>query len=86
MPYKKWSRLKGNAGVQITENPVCTGVHCPMHTALSVLRGAGGISSLVVGMPECCCYSRFVVDHTRGAERHYTYILEDSEVVLHMRQ
>ena len=81
MPYKKWSRLKGNAGVQITENPVCTGVHCPMHTALSVLRGAGGISSLVVGMPECCCYSRFVVDHTRGAERHYTYILEDSEVV-----
>lgn len=62
------------------------GVHCPMHTALSVLRGARGISTLVVGMPECCGYSRFVVDNCMGRERHYTYVLEDSEVVFGCRE
>ena len=80
--------LESNQGVGLWELPVSPGSHCPMHTALSILGQVRGLSSLVVGMPECGFYSRYVTDELPSLEHelHYTYILDSHEVVFGCRE
>jgi nitrogenase molybdenum-iron protein alpha/beta subunit len=77
------SQINSNAGIRFSHNAASPGSHCPMHTALATLKNIEGISSLVVGMPECGYYSRYVMDEPIGknGELHYVYILDSSEVV-----
>jgi hypothetical protein len=58
-----------------------------MHTALAVTQRVKGVSSLVVGMPECGFYSRYVMDQPVGkhGELHYVYVLDSNEVVFGCR-
>lgn len=81
------SAITSNKGVSILKAAVSPGGHCPMHTALATVRNVKGISTLVVGMPECGYYSRYVVrNKVEEKELHYTYVLEENEVVFGCRE
>lgn len=80
--------INSNKGVKFTHKAASPGSHCPMHTTLANLKGFGKISTLVVGMPECGYYSRFVMNSPKGkaGELHYTYIMDSNEVVFGCRE
>lgn len=81
------SVITSNKGISILNPPASPGSHCPMHTALAIVRGVKGVSTLVVGMPECGYYSRYVVRNKAGEkELHYTYVLDEKEVVFGCRE
>ena len=82
------SEVNSNKGVRFLHKAATPGCHCPMHTALATLLSVGGVSSLVVGMPECGYYSRFVMDspYGRQGELHYVYELDANEVVFGCRE
>jgi nitrogenase molybdenum-iron protein alpha/beta subunit len=81
------SEIESNQGIRFSHAGASPGHHCPMHTALSSVRGIKGVSSLVVGMPECSFYSRYVIEGLPGGQKelHYTYVLDSNEVVFGCR-
>ncbi|WP_099468040.1 nitrogenase component 1 [Konateibacter massiliensis] len=81
------SEIESNQGIRFSHAGATPGHHCPMHTALSAVRSMKGVSTLVVGMPECGFYSRYVLENPIGVngELHYTYILDSNEVVFGCR-
>ncbi len=85
--FNKLSQINSNNGIRLSKYSASPGCHCPMHTALATIGRIKGISSLVVGMPECGFYSRYVMDSPKGeqGELHYTYILDSNEVVFGCR-
>lgn len=87
IPYRL-SEIESNQGIRFSHAGASPGHHCPMHTALSSVRGMEGVSSLVVGMPECSFYSRYVIDGHPGGQKelHYTYVLDSNEVVFGCRE
>jgi len=81
------SVITSNKGISILNPPASPGSHCPMHTALAIVRGVKGISTLVVGIPECGYYSRYVVrNKAEEKELHHTYVLDENEVVFGCRE
>jgi nitrogenase molybdenum-iron protein alpha/beta subunit len=85
IPYRL-SEIVSNQGIRLSHAAAKPGHHCPMHTALSALRHIQGVSTLVVGMPECSFYSRYVIEGLPGGEElHYTYVLDSNEVVFGCR-
>ena len=82
------SEINSNQGVKFSHSMAEPGSHCPMHTALAVTQKVKGVSSLVVGMPECGFYSRYVMDQPMGehGELHYVYVLDSNEVVFGCRE
>lgn len=85
--FNKLSQINSNNGIRLSKYSASPGCHCPMHTALATIGRIKGVSSLVVGMPECGFYSRYVMDSPKGeqGELHYTYILDSNEVVFGCR-
>lgn len=79
----KLSTVKNNQQIPLAEPVAYRGCHCPMHTVLAQLRKMSGLSSLVVGMPECACYSRLVINEAfeDSQTKHYTYVLDSKEVI-----
>lgn len=79
----KLSEVKHNQQIKFPEAAIHMGCHCPMHTVLAMLRKINGISSLVVGMPECACYSRLVINEDFNDEqtKHYCYVLNSKEII-----
>lgn len=57
---RRLSRVRSMAGVAPLTPAVSPGNHCPMHTALSLAARTKGVSTLVIGTPECAYYSRNV--------------------------
>lgn len=80
--------VNSNKGIKFLHRAASPGSHCPLHTALATVKRMGGISSLVVGMPECGYYSRFVMGspYGRNQELHYTYEMDSNEVVFGCRE
>ncbi|EJE7233985.1 nitrogen fixation protein NifE [Clostridium sporogenes] len=85
---KPLSSVKTNAGVKFLTPAAFPGNHCPMHTALALSARVKGMSTLVVGTPECGTYSRNVVYNIKSqkGELHWTYILDSNEVVFGCRK
>ncbi|EGO62510.1 nitrogenase component 1 [Acetonema longum] len=85
---KRLSDVKSNVGVKFLTPAAFPGSHCPLHPALALAGNIKGLSSLVVGTPECATYSRVVLTNTqvRQGELHWTYVLDASEVVFGCRQ
>jgi hypothetical protein len=54
-----------------------------MHTTLSLAGRMAGVSTLVIGMPECGTYSKMVIPEPFGkaVELHWVYLLDGNEVV-----
>lgn len=65
------------------EYSVTNGGHCPLDIVLEKVAELKGISTLIVGMPECSYYSRmiFPMPEGNGGALHWTYTLEDSDIV-----
>ena len=82
------SEIESNQGIPFSHAAPTMGHHCPMHTALATLQEISGVSTLVVGMPECGFYSRYVMETPKGpnGELHYTYVLDANEVVFGCRE
>ena len=84
---KKLSAIKSNAGVKFLTPAAFPGNHCPMHTALALSRKIKGLSTLVIGTPECTTYGRMVIPQAAGknGELHWMYVLDSHEVVFGCR-
>lgn len=85
---KRLSAVKTNAGVKLLTPAAGPGSHCPMHTALALSKQTAGLSTLVVGTPECATYGRMAVPQSRGkrGELHWLYVLDANEAVFGCRE
>lgn len=80
------SAVKSNAGVKFLTPAAFPGNHCPMHTALALSANIKGMSTLVVGTPECGTYSRNIIPPSQGKDAlHWMYVLDANEVVFGCR-
>lgn len=82
------SGVRSMKGVHQLTAAAFPGVHCPMHTALSLAVKIRGISTLVIGTAECGYYSRNVsLSSPYGDEAfHWNYLLDSNEVVFGFRK
>lgn len=85
---KRLSAVKSNTGVKLLSPAAAPGSHCPMHTALAFSSDLTGLSTLVIGTPECSTYSRLVIPKPEGksGELHWMYVLDAHEVVFGCRE
>lgn len=85
---KRLSAVKSNVGVKFLTPSAFPGSHCPLHPALALAGNIKGLSSLVVGTPECVTYSRIVLSNAAvtPGEQHWMYVLDASEVVFGCRK
>lgn len=80
---RRLSSVKSEKAIQLLTPAADPGSHCPMHTALGLAGRIPGLSTLVIGMPECVTYSRMVIPGPYGkqGELHWLYLLDGNEVV-----
>ena len=85
---KRLSAVRSNAGVKVLTPCAFPGSHCPLHSALALAGNIRGVSSLVIGTPECVTYSRVVLQKPgrRHGELHWMYVLDAHEVVFGCRK
>ena len=84
---KRLSSVKSNAGVKLLTPVSQNCSHCPMHVATGIARQTKGLSSLLIGTPECSIYSGIVQPKSAGADEglHWMYVLDENEVVFGCR-
>ncbi|MDO7976778.1 nitrogenase component 1 [Oceanotoga teriensis] len=84
----KLSKVNSNRGVKFLTPAVHNGSHCPMHRASIIAENIKGLSTLLVGMPECTIHSRLFSPNPEGEnnEFHWLYVLNSNEVVFGCRQ
>lgn len=84
---KRLSEVKSGAGIPFLTPDVSPGTHCPMRMASVIVEDIEGLSSLLVGMPECATHSRLFSPHPEGpnGELHWLYVLDGREVVFGCR-
>lgn len=82
------SAIKSMNGITLLSPAAFPGSHCPMHTALSLAVHISGVSTIVVGTPECGYYSRNIPlsVERRDAVFHWTYIPDSKEIVFGCRK
>jgi nitrogenase molybdenum-iron protein alpha/beta subunit len=84
---KRLSTVKSNSGIKFLTPAVSPGTHCPMRIASVNVENIEGLSSLLVGMPECATHSRLFNPNPEGrhGELHWLYVLDAHEVVFGCR-
>lgn len=84
---KRLAAVKSGAGLKFLTPAVSPGYHCPMRIASVITEGIEGLSSLVIGMPECAMHSRLFSPMPEGkhGELHWLYVLDAQEVVFGCR-
>lgn len=85
---KSLSGIRSMNGIAQLTPAAFPGSHCPMHTALSLAVHISGVSTIVIGTPECSYYSRNIplsAGHSDSAF-HWTYILDSKEIVFGCRK
>lgn len=82
------SSVKSNKGIRFLSPAVAPGCHCPMRMAAITAKSIKGLSSLLVGMPECTTHVRLFnpKPEGKGGELHWLYVLDDKEVVFGCRE
>lgn len=85
---KRLSKVKSNSGIRFLTSAVSPGNHCPMRIASVISGDIEGLSSLLVGTPECTIHSRLFSPHPEGrrGELHWLYVLDSQEVVFGCRK
>ncbi|MDF2936172.1 MAG: nifE: nitrogenase MoFe cofactor biosynthesis protein NifE [Paenibacillaceae bacterium] len=80
---RRLSAVKSERAIEMLTPAANPGSHCPMHTTLSLAGRMAGVSTLVIGMPECGTYSKMVIPEPYGklGELHWVYLLDGNEVV-----
>ncbi len=81
------SEIKSGEGIPFLTPDVSPGTHCPMRMASVIVEDIAGLSSLLVGMPECTTHSRLFNPYPEGekGELHWLYVLDSREVVFGCR-
>ncbi len=84
---KKLSGVKSGTGIKFLSPAVSPGCHCPMRMAALTAKNIEGLSSLLVGMPECTTHVRLFNPKPDGnhGEMHWLYVLDANEVVFGCR-
>lgn len=84
---KRLSEIRTGTGIPFLTPEVSPGTHCPMRMASVISEDISGLSSLVVGMPECTTYSRLFSPYPEGenGELHWLYVLDSREVIFGCR-
>ncbi|MFT4105174.1 MAG: nitrogenase component 1 [Lacrimispora sp.] len=84
---KKLSAVKSNTAIKFLSPAVSPGCHCPMRMAALTAKDIRGLSSLLVGMPECTTHVRLFNPKPEGkdGELHWLYVLDQHEVVFGCR-
>ncbi len=82
------SKLRTSAGIRFLTPAVSPGTHCPMRIASVITGDVTGLSTLLIGMPECTIHSRLFSPHVEGenGELHWLYVLDEQEVVFGCRE
>jgi Nitrogenase molybdenum-iron protein, alpha and beta chains len=85
---KHLSEAKSANGINFLNPAVSPGTHCPMRMASVIVEEIKGLSSLLVGMPECTTHSRLFSPNPEGTqgELHWLYVLDAHEVVFGCRE
>lgn len=85
---KRLSAVKSSKAIRFLCPAVSPGCHCPMRMAALTAKSIPGLSSLVVGMPECATHVRLFNPIMEGkqSELHWTYVLDANEVVFGCRE
>lgn len=80
---RRLSAVKSERALTLLTPAADPGSHCPMHTILTLAGRIDGVSTLVIGMPECGTYSKMVIPEPYGkqGELHWHYLLDGNEVV-----
>jgi nitrogenase molybdenum-iron protein alpha/beta subunit len=81
------SAVKSSKGIRFLSPAVSPGCHCPMRMAALTAKNIRGLSSLLVGMPECATHARLFNPKPEGkrGELHWLYVLDQHEVVFGFR-
>lgn len=84
---KPLSAVKSPKGIRFLSPAVSPGCHCPMRMAALTAKSIQGLSSLLVGMPECTTHVRLFNPKPQGkhGELHWLYVLDANEVVFGCR-
>lgn len=82
------SAVKSSKAIRFLSPAVFPGCHCPMRMAALTAAGIEGLSSLLVGMPECTTHVRLFNPKPEGknGEMRWVYVLEPNEVVFGCRE
>ena len=85
---KKLSSVKSVTGIKFLSPAVSPGCHCPMRMAAITANNIEGLSSLLVGTPECTTHVRLYNPKPEGkhGEMHWLYVLDANEVVFGCRE
>ncbi|MDR3304532.1 MAG: nitrogenase component 1 [Clostridiales Family XIII bacterium] len=83
---KRLSELKSNTGIRFLTPAAQPGNHCPLHTATRFAGEVAGLSTLLVGTPECCTYADIAAHRPEGSgTSHRSYVLDANDVVFGCR-
>lgn len=85
---KRLSEVKNGAGIPFLTPEVSPGTHCPMRLASVISQDIKGLSSLLVGMPECATYSRLFnpMPENESGDLSWLYVLDSREIVFGCRE
>lgn len=83
LQLKPLSEIKSGEGIPFLTPDVSPGTHCPMRMASVIVEDIEGLSSLLVGMPECTTHSRLFSPYPEGenGELHWLYVVDSREIV-----
>lgn len=84
---RRLSSVRSCAGIHFLSPAVSPGNHCPMRIASVIVEKIAGLSSLLLGMPECATHSRLFSPKPEGphGELHWLYVLDEREIVFGYR-
>lgn len=85
---KRLSAVKSGKGIKFLSPAISPGCHCPMRMASLTAKEISGLSSLLIGMPECATHVRLFNPKPEGknGELHWLYVLDQHEVVFGCRK
>ena len=85
---RRLSAVRSGKNIKFLTPAVYSGGWCPMRVACNICEDIGGLSYLMVGMPECATYSRGMsaLPEGPGGELRRIYTLDANEVVFGCRE
>ena len=84
---KRLSAIRSGKNIKFLTAAVASGGYCPMRVACNIIEDTGGLSYLLVGMPECAIHSRRTNSMPEGpnGELRWLYPLDANEVIFGCR-
>ena len=75
----KIKQLKNKQIIPYQDSAFCSTLHCPLYSALSLLKNIPTTATITIGMSECAFYSTKGIELDQGA--HYNYVLDENELI-----